>query len=130
MNTTTTEMDLTETTRIANLPMRDLVYGPAPRRVRLPLRVIFVAAFLGATVGCATAPRPVTVEPETVGTLSASYHGIASAPVHATTDFGTPQVVDTDEDAPGPVVVSAPVEKVEAPEIAPKTDGVTTGAVR
>lgn len=122
------EADLTETARIANLPMRDLVYGPAPRRVRLPLRLIFMAAFLGATIGCATAPKPVA-EVETVGTLSASYHGIASAPIHASTDL-TPSfgAVDTDEDAPK--TTEHVVGDVEAPEIAPKTDGVTVGGVR
>lgn len=126
------EADLTETTRIANLPIRDLVYGPAPRRVRLPLRLIFVAAFLGTVVGCATASKPVTVEPETVGTLSASYHGVTSAPVHASTDL-TPSfgAVDSDADAPALTKSTDSVKsEVEAPEIAPKTDGVTTGTVR
>ena len=68
------------------------------------------------------------VAPETVGNLAASYHSIAVAPVHASTDL-TPAfgAVDTDE---APVTVAAPIEKAEAPEIAPKTDGITTGTVR
>lgn len=90
---------------------------------------IAIALFaLLAMNACATA-RPPAEAPETVGALSASYHSIAVAPVHATTDlapaFGA---VDSDQDAP--VMVAAPSEKVEAPEIAPKTDGVTTGTVR
>lgn len=116
------------TRRIDIQSMRDLIYPRPVKRVRLPLRLIFVAAVL-STIGCATASKPVSVEAETVGQLSASYHSVAVAPVHAATDL-TPAfgAVDSDEDAP--VTVVAPVEKVEAPEIAPKTDGVTTGSAR
>jgi hypothetical protein len=115
-----------ETRRIPVQSMSEIVYGK-PRRRRLPTRLIFLAVVL-SMYGCATAPKPVAAEVEAVGQLSASYHSIAVAPVHASTDL-TPSfgAVDTDD---APVVVGAPVEKVEAPEIAPKTDGVTTGAVR
>lgn len=91
---------------------------------------IAIALFaLLAMNACATA-RPPAEAPETVGALSASYHSIAVAPVHTTTDL-TPAfgAVDSDQDASGPVV-AAPIEKAEAPEIAPKTDGVTTGETR
>jgi hypothetical protein len=90
---------------------------------------IVFALFLGsASIGCATSTRTAVVEPETVGQLAPSYASIAVAPVHHDAPPELGQVVDTDEDAP--VAVAAPAEKVEAPEIAPKTDGVTVGSVR
>ena len=91
-------------------------------------RPVFLGVLIGM-MGCRAAVPTPAAEPETVGQLSASYHSIAVAPVHASTDL-TPsfEAVDTDEAAP--VTVGAPTEKVEAPEIAPKTDGVTVGTVR
>ena len=69
------------TCRIPFETNKQLVFGaPRPRRVRLPFRLIFVAAFLSASIGCATS-RPVVVEAETVGQLSASYHSVAVAPL-------------------------------------------------
>lgn len=116
--TNTESEEVTEATRrIPVQAMAALVY-PKGRRVRLPLRLIFVAAFL-STIGCATASKPVAVEVETVGNLSASYHSIAVAPVKHDAPPELDQVVDTDEDAPGPVI-AAPVEKIEAPETVAK----------
>jgi hypothetical protein len=93
------------------------------------IRVALTLGVLAGMMGCATA-QPVATTSETVGQLSASYHSIAVAPVHADTDL-TPAfgAVDTDDDAPAPTVTK-PAEVVEAPEIAPKTDGVTPGTVR
>lgn len=114
--TNRTNPDLLRTAKLPACTMADLVYGPRPRRVRFPLRLIFVVAFC-ATIGCASQAKPVATEVESVGTLSASYASIATAPVHATTDFATPQVVDSDEDAP--VTVAAPAA-VEAPNAVAK----------
>ena len=104
-----------------------------PRPAALTLLCALVLAMLSAASGCATSSRTTADAPETVGNLSASYRSIAVAPVHASTDlapsFGA---VDTDEDA-APATVSAPADgggDVALPEVAPKADGVTTGAVR
>src|SRR6185437_10269156 len=46
------DLDMTETTRIANVPMQEMVFGrPAPRRFRFPSRLIFVAALAAMSVG-------------------------------------------------------------------------------
>jgi hypothetical protein len=122
--------DLLRTTKLPVVSMAQLVYGrPAPRRVRLPYRLIFVAAFVAMQACATTATRQVDA-PEAVGNLSASYNSIVSAPVHASTDL-TPSfgAVDTDEDA----TVTAKADgggDAELPEVAPKNDGVTTGAAR
>lgn len=83
---------------------------------------IFIGVLVGM-LGCATAPATIVVEQP--GNLSASYHSVAIAPVHADTDL-TPSfgVVDTDET---PTVVRETTE--EAPEITPKTDGLTVGSL-
>lgn len=122
--------DLCVTKKLPAMTMAQLVYGvPAPRRPRLPTRIIFVAALLGMTLGCATV-RPV-VEVETVGVLTASATHVTSQPVHATTDFGHAQIVETADDASevATTVARAP-EAAELPEVAPKTDGVKLGEVR
>jgi hypothetical protein len=123
--------DMLKTTKLRAISMSEMVYGPRPRRVRFPSRLIFVVALL-SMYGCATAPRPVTAEVETVGTLSASYNSIASAPVHASTDL-TPAfgAVDSDEDAPvtvgnGQAVLDG---SIGAPEVAQK-HGLVVGEAR
>jgi hypothetical protein len=124
------EDEETETRRIDIQSMREMVYGkPAPRRFHFPARLIFVVAVLSAAIGCATGAKPVAVEVETVGQLSASYHSVAVAPVHAATDL-TPSfgAVDTDEEAPAKVSVRT--EAVDAPEVVQKSDGLKTGEVR
>jgi hypothetical protein len=87
------------------------------------LRAVLFSLVLAA--GCATAAPPAAVE--TVGTLAPSYHSIATAPVHATTDLSPGvQAVSTDDDAP---VSVGSGEAVEAPELAPKA-GLVMGGVR
>lgn len=127
----TNEADLAETTRIANLPMRDLVYGPAPRRVRLPLRLIFVAALLGMSMGCASQVKPVTAEVESVGQLSASYASIATAPVHHDAPPEFAGVVGSDDDAPVTVGNGQAIfdGSSEAPEVVSKR-GLVVGEAR
>ncbi len=64
-------------------------------------RAMALGVLIGMT-GCAHfRPTPTVDAPEAVGNLSASYHSVAVAPVHATTDL-TPSfgVVDTDETVP------------------------------
>ena len=91
-----------------------------------------VGAFVGL-IGCASAPAPVAA-PETVGTLTESATHVATAPVHATTDFGHAEIVDTgDEVAPDTTTTATLVVKPEpaapvaatpaadeTPDIAPK----------
>jgi len=131
------DLDMTETTRIANVPMQEMVFGrPAPRRFRFPSRLIFVAALAAMSVGCASS-RQSPPEVESVGTLAASYHSIAVQAVHADTDLsGGFQAVEGDDDA-GEVAttvsrVDAPEspDGSELPEVAPKTDGVSVGEAR
>lgn len=107
------------TRRIDVQSMRDLIYPRPAKRIRLPLRLIFVAAVLSTSIGCATASKPVAVEVESVGQLSASYASIATAPIHhdAPPEF-VGVVGSDDEDAP--VTVGAPAEKMEAPEAVTK----------
>lgn len=99
-------------------------------------RLALVLAAVLATLGCATAPRPVAVETETVGQLSASYHGITSAPVHASTDFApAAAVAHTGDDAPtGKTSLDVLRAEVAAGAgdvaVTGKTDGVTPGTVR
>jgi hypothetical protein len=115
--------------------MADLVFGPRPsrRRVRLPTRLIFVAALAGM-MGCSgTVPPPAA---ENVGALSAG-PSTWSAPIHPSTDL-TPSfgAVDTGDDIEASTVTTvtrtadAGPDAAELPEIAPKCDGVTTGTVR
>lgn len=129
--------ELTETRRINVQTMADLVYGPRPRRVRLPMRIFFVAAFLGATMGCATVRRPTVAAPEveTEGQLAAG-PSIWHAPTHASTDLAPAfQAVEGDDSATANVttVTRAPdAGEADAPlpDVAPKSDGVTTGEAR
>lgn len=77
-----------------------------------------------AVGGCAaTAPAP-AVEP--VGALAPSYRSIATAPVHATTDFGHAEVVGSADDEEKTVVIDA----AEMPDVAAKDGGLRAGAVR
>lgn len=130
-NTTQTESDeLTGATRRIDIQsMRDLIYPRPAKRIRLPLRLIFVAAFL-STLGCATS-RPAAVETETVGNLSASYHSVAVAPLKHDAPPELGQVVGSDDDDTSSVATTVSTgEVVEAPAVAVKTDGVTVGGVR
>jgi len=113
--------------------MKALVFGhrcagapDLPRWARAVLGAVMtlaLAAFLGA--GCAA--RAAAPQVETVGTLAAG-PSTWTAPVHATTDFGHAQIVDSgDDDRTATATTETPAE---LPEVAPKTDGVTTGAVR
>jgi len=141
----TTHPDLTETRPIPVQSMAALVWGaPAPRRMRLPTRVIFMAAVLGASMGCATARQASAPDVEAVGALSASATHVYVAPVHATTDLtpGFQAIEGADDDATETVttVTRAPDASVaagageadasELPEVAPKSDGVTLGGAR
>lgn len=130
-NNIDSEDELTgETRQIPFETMAALVY-PRPRRVRLPVKLIFVAAFLSTTIGCATASKPVAVEVETVGQLSASYNSVATAPIHASTDL-TPAfgAVDSGDDTSSVATTVSTGEVVEAPAVVAKTDGVTVGGAR
>lgn len=141
MNTAanTESEEVTEATRrIPVQAMAAMVY-PKARRVRLPLRLIFVAAFLSATVGCVTGRPPAADAPETVGALSASTSHVYTAPVHATTDLAPAfQAVATDDDAPVETVTTvtrAPDagsagDAAGLPEVAPKDQGLKAGEAR
>jgi len=96
------DLEMTETIKIRTEPMAHLVWGvPRPRRVRLPTRVIFMAAVLGASMGCATARQASAPDVEAVGALSASATHVYVAPVHATTDLtpGFQAIEGADDDA-------------------------------
>ena len=131
-----TDLDTTETCRIPNVPMREMVFGRrAPRRPRFPARLIFVAALAVASIGCASG-RQAPPEVESVGTLAASYHSIAVAPIKHDAPPEFAGVVDTGDDA-GEVATT--VSRVNAPEspdgselpvVAPKDDGVKAGGAR
>jgi hypothetical protein len=112
------------TVRVPRQSMKELVYGPPPRR-RSPIAGAIALGVLIGLMGCASAPR--AVDTETVGTLTASTTHVSTAAVHATTDFGHAELVTTDDDdAPA---VAAPVV-VELPEVATKTDGIVVGGGR
>jgi len=129
--------DLTQTRPIPVQSMADLVFGrPAPRRFRLPSRLIFVAALAVASIGCASG-RQAPPEVESVGTLAASYHSIAVQAVHADTDLsGGFQAVEGDDDAGEVATTGSRVNTPESPDgselpaVAPKDDGVKLGEVR
>ena len=130
-----TDLDTTETCRIPNVPMREMVFGRrAPRRPRFPARLIFVAALAVASIGCASG-RQAPPEVESVGTLAASYHSIAVAPIKHDAPPEFAGVVDTGDDA-GEVATT--VSRVNAPEspdgslpeVQPKDDGVKAGGAR
>lgn len=82
--------------------------------------LLFLALSLGA---CATAAPP--AQPETVGTLSASYNSIAVAPVAPSTDLARGSFVASDDDEP---VAAAVVEDAAAPDVAAKGGLVMGGA--
>ena len=78
-------------------------------------RVFAIGVFVGLA-GCAHfRSPPVTDAPDTVGTLTPSETHVAQAPVHATTDFGHAEMVETgdhDLDAPSPTEMAvAPVAR-------------------
>jgi hypothetical protein len=119
--------DLLRTVKQPAISMRDLVYGkPVARspRFRLPTRAIFLAAFLGTSIGCVTARPPVADAPETVGALSASATHVYVQPVHADTDLSIAyQPAGGDEDAAEPMKVAAKPDAApsdEAPEVIEK----------
>lgn len=134
---TESEDELTGATKRINIQtMAEMVY-PRPRRVRFPARLVFVVALLSATVGCATSRPAAVAEPETVGNLSASYHSVAVAPVHASTDFApAAAVADTGDDVPVQGKTSLDVLRAEVASgagdvaVAAKADGVTVGGAR
>jgi len=70
---------------------------------------------LSLSLSCAlvTNPKPETPPVENVGALSQSETHVVCQPVHSTTDFVPPEVIDTDTDKP---VVSNPDASVEEPE--------------
>jgi hypothetical protein len=131
-----TDLDTTETCRIPNVPMREMVFGRrAPRRPRFPARLIFVAALAVASIGCASS-RQAPPEAESVGTLAVSYHSIAVAPVKHDAPPEFAGVVDSGDDA-GEVAttvsrVNAPEspEGSELPEVQAKDDGIKMGGAR
>ena len=131
-----TDLDTTETCRIPNVPMREMVFGRrAPRRPRFPARLIFVAALAVASIGCASG-RQAPPEVESVGTLAASYHSIAVAPVKHDAPPEFAGVVDTGDDAGEVATTVSRVndpespDSLELPAVAPKTDGVSVGEAR
>ena len=72
-------------------------------------------------VGCAHfRPSDTAEAPEAVGALAPSYHSLAVAPVHATTDFGHAEIVQTGDDGRD---APSPAEMV----VAPVATGVDTG---
>jgi hypothetical protein len=96
-------------------------------------KLALVAGVLAGVLGCnGTVPPPA---PEVVGQLAASADHVYRAPVHADTDFGHAQIVETGDDT-GEVATTvtrtddAGVDGAELPEVTPKSDGVVTGAVR
>ena len=90
------------------------------------LRAAILFSVLAASgAGCATARPVVTVE--SVGELAPSYHSIATAPVHATTDLSPDGFVSGGDDD-GATTGPAPAA-TETPDVAPKS-GLTMGAVR
>jgi|SRR6185437_2978021 len=96
-------------------------------------KLALVAGVLAGMLGCNATVPPAA--PEAVGQLAATADHVYRAPVHATTDFGHAQIVETGDDT-GEVATTvtrtddAGVDGAELPEVAPKTDGVVTGAVR
>jgi hypothetical protein len=102
-------------------------------------RAIALAALMLSGVACATTPKTVAAEPETVGQLAPSYASIATAPVHHDEPPGLGSVVETGDDADdtgsitttsaGSIATSGSTP-VELPQVAPKTDGVTIGGAR
>ncbi len=131
------EDEETETRQIPLQSMAALVFGaPKPKRVRLPARLIFIVAFAASAWGCATGRPAAADQPESVGTLAPSYNSIATAPVHKTTDLSPAfQAVEGDDSATETVTTvsqgdAGRADAAELPEVAPKTDGVTTGTVR
>lgn len=101
---------------------------PALRAVPSLKLALFIGVLVGM-MGCATAPR--APEVETVGNLTASTTHVATAPVHATTDLSVAyQPAGGDEDAAEPMKTETKPDEAALPDVAPKTDGVTTGAVR
>jgi hypothetical protein len=71
-----------------------------------------MGVFVGL-VGCAHVQPPAVADaPETVGALAPSYHSVAVAPVHATTDFGHAEIVETGNHGPD---AASPSETVVAP---------------
>jgi hypothetical protein len=78
------------------------------------------AGVLVGLVGCAHFQPPAAAEaPETVGALAPSYHSVAVAPIHATTDFGHAEIVETgnvgpDAASPAELVVATGAGRVDA----------------
>lgn len=116
--------------RCTNVTMADVVRGHrCPRRApRFLAAALILAAAVGA-MGCATALVAAPVE--AVGVLAPSYHSVAVAPVKHDAPPEFAGVVDSGDDA-GEVVetVTRAPQAAELPEVAPKTDGITTGPVR
>ena len=91
-----------------------------------------IGVFVGL-VGCAHVQPPAVADaPETVGALAPSYHSLAVAPVHATTDFGHAEIVETGDHGPDAAspseTVVAPVARGVAPNQPPSEMGVTPAA--
>ena len=91
-----------------------------------------IGVFVGL-VGCAHVQPPAVADaPETVGALAPSYHSVAVAPVHATTDLGNAEMVETgghgpDAASPSEVVV-APLARGGDPSLPPSAMVVTPAA--
>jgi hypothetical protein len=84
-----------------------------PGRLGAAMSRLFAIGALVGLVGCAHfRSAPVTDGPDTVGTLVPSETHVAQAPVHATTDFGHAEMVETgDHGLGGP----SPAETAVAP---------------
>ena len=134
-NTTQTESDETTgaTRRIKIQSMRDLIYPRPAKRFPLPTRLIFVAALLASSLGCATGRPPAADAPETVGQLSASYASIATAPIHHDAPPELGGVAGTDDDAPTTTsldVLRAEAASAGAVDVAAKDQGLKAGEAR
>lgn len=120
------DTDDEHTVEITPRSMAALMYGVRPaRRPRFRGVVALAVAILAGAAGChATTHAP---EAETVGTLSASYNSVASAPVHETTNLTVGfQAIDSDEGT----AASGTGEAVEAPMVVSKGGGLVMKEVR
>jgi hypothetical protein len=91
--------------------------GPTPKAGIVTVLALLVSLAFGACHATAPAAAPV----ETVGTLTASYGSVMSAPVAPSTDLSPGfQAVGTDADDDAPAVAAGAGEVVEAPGVAVK----------
>jgi hypothetical protein len=125
-------------TNETTIPRRSIVsHCPGRRRFRLRIagileakRLRTLAVLTTLLLGACRATVPAApAEVENVGALAPSYHSIATAPVHATTDLsGGFQAVDSDE-TPA-VADGGSADGDVAPDVVSKDGGLRAGAAR